>query len=112
MGMELQPPTCVDHYADLGVSPDASTQEIRRAFYKLAKETHPDKNNNESTHTPRFRKVNSTNYPSQSVSISISISPTLYPANSTCSSKTNRVTNRRKKHTSVYATQQGDRSTT
>lgn len=57
MGIELQPPSCVDHYADLGVSQDASTQEIRRAFYKLAKETHPDKNNNETTHTPKFRKV-------------------------------------------------------
>ncbi|KAI1358248.1 DnaJ domain-containing protein [Xylaria arbuscula] len=55
--MELQPPSCVDHYADLGVLQDASTQEIRRAFYKLAKETHPDKNNNESTHTARFRKA-------------------------------------------------------
>ncbi|KAI1291247.1 DnaJ domain-containing protein [Xylaria venustula] len=57
MGLEIAPPTCVDYYADLGVSQDASTQEVRHAFYKLAKETHPDKNNNEATHTPKFRKA-------------------------------------------------------
>ncbi|KAI1349785.1 DnaJ domain-containing protein [Xylaria sp. FL0043] len=57
MGLEIQPPTCVDYYADLGVSQDASTQEVRHAYYRLAKETHPDKNNNETTHTPRFRKA-------------------------------------------------------
>ncbi|KAI0533176.1 DnaJ domain-containing protein [Xylaria digitata] len=58
MGVQqIQPPTCVDYYADLGVSQSASAQEIRHAFYKLARETHPDKNGNESTHTARFRKA-------------------------------------------------------
>ncbi|KAI0903520.1 DnaJ domain-containing protein [Ustulina deusta] len=57
MAIELQPPTCVDYYADLGVTQEATTQEVRHAFYKLAKETHPDKNNNDATHTPRFRKA-------------------------------------------------------
>ncbi len=63
MAIELQPPTCVDYYADLGVTQEATTQEVRHAFYKLAKETHPDKNNNDATHTPRFRKVRKENPP-------------------------------------------------
>ncbi|RWA05563.1 hypothetical protein EKO27_g9538 [Xylaria grammica] len=58
MGVQqLQPPACVDYYADLGVSQNASAQEVRHAFYKLARETHPDKNGNDSTHTARFRKA-------------------------------------------------------
>ncbi|TGJ83798.1 hypothetical protein E0Z10_g4964 [Xylaria hypoxylon] len=57
MGVLHQPPTSVDYYADLGLSQTASPQEVRHAFYKIAKETHPDKNGNEPTHTARFRKA-------------------------------------------------------
>lgn len=31
-----------NHYGTLGVERDASTREIKKAFLKLSKETHPD----------------------------------------------------------------------
>lgn len=34
----------VDHYRTLGVAPDASTREIRRAYRRLARRHHPDVN--------------------------------------------------------------------
>ena len=34
----------VDHYRTLGVAPDASTPEIRRAYRRLARRHHPDVN--------------------------------------------------------------------
>lgn len=30
-------------YKDLGVSPDATSSQIRKSYYKLARECHPDK---------------------------------------------------------------------
>ena len=40
-------------YQLLGISPKASKDEIRKAFYKLAKENHPDQGGNEA----RFREL-------------------------------------------------------
>jgi len=36
-------PDVRDHYLDLGLSRYATTEEIKRAFHKLAKIHHPDK---------------------------------------------------------------------
>lgn len=34
-----------DYYADLGLTPEATPEEIRRAYHKLARELHPDLSN-------------------------------------------------------------------
>jgi molecular chaperone DnaJ len=46
-----------DYYDTLGVSRDASQDEIKRAFRKLARETHPDANPNDPEAEARFRDV-------------------------------------------------------
>jgi curved DNA-binding protein len=45
-----------DYYADLGVSRDASNEEIRRAYRKLARENHPDVNK-DSGAEDRFKEI-------------------------------------------------------
>ena len=32
----------IDYYAALGISPDATEEEIRKAYQKIAKTCHPD----------------------------------------------------------------------
>ncbi|MEL0291456.1 MAG: DnaJ domain-containing protein, partial [Aquiluna sp.] len=45
-----------DHYQVLGVSPDASAEEIKKAYRKLARELHPDNNPSEDAQE-RFKLV-------------------------------------------------------
>src|SRR6201993_4817838 len=46
-----------DFYRVLGVSSDASQEEIQRAYRKLARELHPDHNNNDPSAEERFKAV-------------------------------------------------------
>ena len=46
-----------DYYAILGVDRDASPEQIKRAFRRLARETHPDANPGDSGTEERFREI-------------------------------------------------------
>jgi curved DNA-binding protein len=47
-----------DYYRTLGVSRQASAEEIRKAFRKLARETHPDVAGNQPNAESRFKEIN------------------------------------------------------
>ncbi|MEE4023598.1 molecular chaperone DnaJ [Gordonia sp. PKS22-38] len=46
-----------DFYQDLGVASDASTEDIQKAYRKLANELHPDKNPGNTEAEDRFKRV-------------------------------------------------------
>ncbi len=47
----------VDYYAVLGVPRDASQEDIKKAFRRLARETHPDANPGDAAADARFRQI-------------------------------------------------------
>lgn len=48
----------MSHYETLGVEPDATAEEIKRAYRKAALEHHPDRNQDDpEAATVRFKKV-------------------------------------------------------
>ncbi|MDF0528535.1 molecular chaperone DnaJ [Tsukamurella sp. 8F] len=50
-----------DFYKELGVSSDASQDDIKRAYRKLAAELHPDRNPNDRNAEDRFKRVSEAN---------------------------------------------------
>lgn len=51
----------IDYYKTLGVSKTASTEEVKKAYRKLAKKYHPDLNSNDASAHRRFQEINEAN---------------------------------------------------
>ncbi|HLA63408.1 MAG TPA: J domain-containing protein [Rhodothermales bacterium] len=50
-------PAPKDHYATLGVAEDASADDIKKAFRRLAREYHPDRNSGDRAAEDKFKEV-------------------------------------------------------
>lgn len=55
--MESKPVKCTEYYDVLVVTTDATSAQIKKAYYKLARELHPDKNPDNPEAEARFKKV-------------------------------------------------------
>lgn len=51
----------IDYYKVLGVGNNATQDEIRKAYRRLAKKYHPDKNGNSAESNKRFQEINEAN---------------------------------------------------
>jgi DnaJ-class molecular chaperone len=57
MNIDFDP--TIDHYKVLGVGPKATTEEIKKAYRKLAKQYHPDSTGGDKKKESRFKEVSS-----------------------------------------------------
>ncbi|MEG1839597.1 MAG: DnaJ domain-containing protein, partial [Bacteroidaceae bacterium] len=51
----------IDYYKTLGVEKNASQNEIKKTFRKLARKYHPDLNPNDNTANQKFQEINEAN---------------------------------------------------
>ena len=47
-----------DYYTTLGLGPDSSAEEIKKAYRRLAMQYHPDRNNGSSESEERLKDIN------------------------------------------------------
>jgi curved DNA-binding protein len=50
-----------DYYKTLGVAKDATSEQIKKAYRKLARQYHPDVNPNDATAEQKFKEINEAN---------------------------------------------------
>lgn len=56
--MEKNNHKIIDYYKVLGIDETSSTEEVRKAYLKLAKRHHPDRNNNDEISLVKFTLIN------------------------------------------------------